>query len=297
GDAGPAIDAEIIELAMAFFDAVGLADVRVLLNSIGDGACRPAYIEALAAHFGEHEQQLPELERARLGANPLRLLDSKDERMQPLIGSAPTITAHLCRDCQAHFDGLLAHLEAVSIEPHISPTLVRGLDYYTRTAFEFYRPGAQGQQQALGGGGRYDGLVELLGGQPTPGIGFGIGLDRVALALEEQGAPPAVEAWKPVVVVVGADPQDTVVRLQVATELRGAGLACRADLTSRRLGKQIDGAARDGAHFAVICGDELDAGHILLKDLEAGTQRQVEVTDLARELSRAHAHHRHGEEG
>jgi histidyl-tRNA synthetase len=297
GDAGPAIDAETIELAMAFFDAVGLADVRVLLNSIGDGACRPAYIEALAAHFGEHEQQLPELERARLGANPLRLLDSKDERMQPLIASAPTITAHLCRDCQAHFDGLLAHLEAVSIEPHISPTLVRGLDYYTRTAFEFYRPGAQGQQQALGGGGRYDGLVELLGGQPTPGIGFGIGLDRVALALEEQGAPPAVEAWKPVVVVVGADPQDTVVRLQVATELRGAGLACRADLTSRRLGKQIDGAARDGAHFAVICGDELDAGHILLKDLEAGTQRQVEVTDLARELSRAHAHHRHGEEG
>jgi histidyl-tRNA synthetase len=297
GDAGPAIDAETIELAMAFFDAVGLADVRVLLNSIGDGACRPAYIEALAAHFGEHEQQLPELERARLGANPLRLLDSKDERMQPLIASAPTITAHLCRDCRAHFDGLLAHLEAVSIEPHISPTLVRGLDYYTRTAFEFYRPGAQGQQQALGGGGRYDGLVELLGGQPTPGIGFGIGLDRVALALEEQGAPPAVEAWKPVVVVVGADPQDTVVRLQVATELRGAGLACRADLTSRRLGKQIDGAARDGAHFAVICGDELDAGHILLKDLEAGTQRQVEVTDLARELSRAHAHHRHGEEG
>jgi histidyl-tRNA synthetase len=297
GDAGPAIDAEAIELAMAFFDAVGLADVRVLVNSIGDGVCRPAFIEALAAHFGEHEQQLPELERARLGANPLRLLDSKDERMQPLIESAPTITAHLCYDCQAHFDGLLAHLEAVSIEPHISPTLVRGLDYYTRTAFEFYRPGAQGQQQALGGGGRYDGLVELLGGQPTPGIGFGIGLDRVALALEEQGAPPAIEAWKPVAVVVGTDPQDTVVRLQVATELRGAGLACRADLTSRRLGKQIDSAARDGAHFAVICGDELDAGHILVKDLEAGTQRQVEVTDRARELSRAHAHHRHGEEG
>ncbi len=297
GDAGPAIDAEIIELAMAFFDAVGLADVRVSLNSIGDAACRPAYIEALATHFRAYESSLPELEHARLQTNPLRLLDSKDERMQPLIASAPTITAHLCQACRDHFDGLLAHLEAVSIEPLLEPRLVRGLDYYTRTAFEFYRPGAHGQQQALGGGGRYDGLVELLGGQPTPGIGFGIGLDRVALALEEQGIAPPVEAWRPAVVVVGADPDDTVVRLQIATELRGAGLACRADLTPRRLGKQLDGAARDGAHFAVICGDELEAGHVLVKDLPAGTQRQVDVTELARELSRAHAQHRHGEEG
>ncbi len=106
--------------------------------------------------------------------------------MQPLIEAAPPITEHLCDACQLHFDGLLAHLEAVAIEPRLAPTLVRGLDYYTRTAFEFYRAGAQGQQQALGGGGRYDGLVELLGGQATPGIGFGIGLDRVALALEDQ---------------------------------------------------------------------------------------------------------------
>ena len=185
----------------------------------------------------------------------------------------------------------------MSIEPRPAPTLVRGLDYYTRTAFEFYRPGAEGQQQALGGGGRYDGLVELLGGQPTPGIGFGIGLDRVALALAEQSGHARREPWKPVVVVVGADPEDTVVRLQLATELRGAGLACRADLTSRRLGKQLDGAARAGAHFAVICGDELEGGHVQVKDLEAGTQRQVDVTELARDLTRAHAQHRHGEDG
>ena len=216
--------------------------------------------------------------------------------MRPLIAAAPTITAHLCDACQAHFDGLLQHLAALAIEPTISPLLVRGLDYYTRTAFEFYRAGAQGQQQALGGGGRYDGLVELLGGQPTPGIGFGVGLDRVVLALEESGAKPAAQAWKPAVVVVGSDPGDTVVRLQLATELRGAGLHCRADLTSRRLGKQLDGAARDGAHFAVICGDELETGHVLVRDLEAGTQRQVDVTELARDLIRTHAQHRHGEE-
>ncbi len=198
----------------------------------------------LVDYFRAHEAALPELERARLETNPLRLLDSKDERMAGLIADAPTITEHLCDDCQAHFDGLLAHLEGVAVEPRIEPTLVRGLDYYTRTAFEFYRTGAEGQQQAIGGGGRYDGLVELLGGQATPGIGFGIGLDRVALALADQDARPAAEPWKPVVVVVGADPDDTVVRLQLATELRGAGLACRPDLTSRRLGKQLDGAAK-----------------------------------------------------
>jgi histidyl-tRNA synthetase len=296
GDAGPGIDAEIIELAMAFFSAVGLQDVQVLVNSIGDGTCRPAYMDALAEHFRSHQDELPELERARLETNPLRLLDSKDARMQPLIASAPTLTEHLCEACREHFDGLLAHLEAVAIEPRLAPTLVRGLDYYSRTAFEFYRAGAEGQQQALGGGGRYDGLVELLGGQPTPGIGFGIGLDRVALALQDQGATPPSDPWKPTVVIVGADPEDTVVRLQLATELRGAGLACRPDLSARRLGKQLEGAAKAGAHFAVICGDELAAGYVQVKDLEAGTQRQVDVTELARDLTRAQAQHRHGEE-
>ena len=297
GDPGPAVDAEIIELATAYFSAVGLSDVQVLVNSIGDGACRPAYIATLRDYFRAHEAELPDLERTRLATNPLRLLDSKDERMAPLIASAPTISQHLCEACREHFDGLLVHLEALSIEPRLAPTLVRGLDYYTRTAFEFYRPGAEGQQQALGGGGRYDGLVELLGGQPTPGIGFGIGLDRVALALAEQSAALSAEHWRPAAVVVGADAQDTVVRLQVATELRGAGLACWPDLTTRRLGKQLEGAGRAGAHFAVICGDELEEGHIQLRDLEAGTQRQVAVTDLARELLRAQAQHRHGGDG
>jgi histidyl-tRNA synthetase len=139
--------------------------------------------------------------------------------------------------------------------------------------------------------------VELLGGRPTPGIGFGIGLDRVALALAEQDAQPHAEPWRPAVVVVGADPGDSVVRLQLATELRGAGLACRPDLSTRRLGKQLDGAARAGAHFAVICGDELEAGHVQVRDLMAGTQRQVDVTELARDLLRAQAQHRHGEDG
>lgn len=299
GDPGPGIDAEIIELAMAFFAAVGLDDVEVMLNSIGDGACRPAYVESLTRYLREHADELPELERARLETNPLRVLDSKDDRLRSIIDGAPVIGDHLCAACQEHYQGLLEHLAAVGIEPEAAPTLVRGLDYYTRTAFEFYRPGAHGQQQALGGGGRYDGLVELLGGQPTPGIGFGIGLDRVAMALREQEREPLtdVEVARPTVVVVGADPADTSTRLQVATTLRRSGLAARPDLTGRRLGKQLEGAARAGAHFVVICGDEMEDGHVQVKDLDAGTQRQVALDDLARDLARAASQHRHGADG
>jgi histidyl-tRNA synthetase len=297
GDAGPGIDAEIIELAIAFLTAVGLPEVQLRLNSIGDAACRPAYVEALRAHFGQHEDGLPELERARLRTNPLRLLDSKDERMAVLIDGAPIMSEYLCAACREHLDGLLRHLDRVGIEAQMAPSLVRGLDYYTRTAFELFRPGAEGQQQALGGGGRYDGLVELLGGQPTPGIGFGIGLDRVALALAEPSGSPMAEGWKPTAVIVGADAQDTAVRLEVATELRAAGLACWPDLSARRLGKQLEAAARAGAHFAVICGDELESGSVQVRDLEAGTQRQVARADLARDLARAASRHRHGEEG
>jgi histidyl-tRNA synthetase len=292
GDAGPGIDAEIIELASAFFAAVGLDDVRVLLNSIGDGACRPAYIERLTAYLREHEADLPETEQGRLTTNPLRVLDSKNERMRGIIERAPRITDHLCAACAEHLAAVRTHLDAVGVEAEPAPTLVRGLDYYTRTAFEFYRRGAEGQQQALGGGGRYDGLVQLLGGQPTPGIGFGIGLDRVALALAEQGSDATVPG--PTVVVVGADAADTVTRLRIATELRRAGLSARAELATRKLGKQLESAARAGAHFAVICGDELDDGNVQLKDLQAGTQHPVAVADLARDLDRAESQHHHG---
>lgn len=293
GDAGPAIDAEIIELGMRFFAAAGVPGVEVLLNSIGDAACRPAYVARLRDWFGARADALPELERERLGTNPLRLLDSKDERMAPLIAEAPTIADHLCDDCAAHFAAVRAHLAALGITPRLAPTLVRGLDYYTRTTFEFYRAGAEGQQQALGGGGRYDGLVELLGGKPTPGIGFGIGLDRVLLARAAAGAPE-IAAARPEVVVAGADPDDTVTRLAVASRLRAEGVAVRADLTHRKLGKQLEAAARDGAHLVVICGDELAAGQVQVKDLAAGTQRKVDLADCARELLRGIAGHRHG---
>ena len=293
GDAGPAVDAELIELGCRFYAEADVPGVSVRVNSIGDPACRPAYVAELRAYFARHETELPELERDRLATNPLRLLDSKDPSMAALIAAAPRTTDRLCDVCAAHFAAVRAHLAALAVPYALEPTLVRGLDYYTRTAFEYYPPGAAGSQDALGGGGRYDGLVELLGGRPTPGIGFALGLDRVVLALASAGREQ-VDGDRPTVVVVGADAADTPVRLRIATELRAAGLAARADLGNRRLARQLEGAAREGAHFAVIVGDELRDGQVQLRDLDAATQRPVHLADLGREVARAEERHRHG---
>ena len=293
GDPGPAVDAEIIELGTRFYREAGLEGVEVLLNSVGDAACRPAYVAELTAFYEPHRAELPPIERGRLDRNVLRLLDSKDPAMVPLNAAAPRITDRLCADCAEHFAGVRAHLDALGVSYRLEPGLVRGLDYYTRTAFEFYVVGREGQQQALAGGGRYDGLVELLGGRPTPGIGFGIGLDRLVLALTETGVVGIAEV-APTAVVVGADPDDTIARLRIVTDLRAAGIAARAELGRRKLGRQLESAARDHAHFAVILGDELAAGEVGLRDMSAGTQKVVAVADLAREIERAHAAHRRG---
>ncbi len=295
GDPGPAIDAEIIELGMRFIADAGLRGVEVLLNSIGDPACRPAYVAELTAYYRGRADELPGSELDRLERNVLRLLDSKHPAMATINAAAPQITDRLCDACADHFAAVRAHLDAMGVRYRLEPGLVRGLDYYTRTAFEFYVSEREGQQQALGGGGRYDGLVELLGGRPTPGIGFGVGLDRLMLALAEQGGG-AVPVSGPTAVVVGADPDDTVTRLRIATDLRSAGITARSELGRRKLGKQLESAARDGAHFAVIVGDELAAGEVQLRDLPAGSQKVVGVADLGREITRAHAAHRHGVE-
>ena len=279
GDAGPAVDAEIVELGLHFYRAAGLEDVEVHLNSIGDPACRPAYVERLTAYYAGHADDLPPHERERLATNPLRLLDSKDPALAAINARAPLITDHLCDACAEHFAEVRDHLDALGVEHRPEPGLVRGLDYYTRTAFEYYRRGRQGQQQALGGGGRYDGLVELLGGRHTPGIGFALGLDRVILAQEDAGVEIAAER-PPIAVVVGADPAGTAERLRVATDLRAEGLPVRADLAVRKLGRQLEAASRDGARFAVILGDELSEGNVQLRDLEAASQKVVALDDL-----------------
>jgi histidyl-tRNA synthetase len=294
GDPGPAIDAEIVELGLRTYADAGVTGVEVLLNSIGDPACRPAYVAELTTYYRRREQELPPLERDRLDRNALRLLDTHDPAMAAINAMAPKITERLCDPCAEHFAAVRAHLDALGVPYRLEPGLVRGLDYYTRTAFEFYVGGREGQQQALGGGGRYDGLVELLGGRPTPGIGFGIGLDRLLLVLEEQAQGSGGPEVGPTVVVVGADPDDTASRLRIATLLRDAGIAARAELGRRRLGKQLESASKEHAHFAVIVGDELASGEVQLRDLPAGTQKVVALDDLAREVARAHGAHRHG---
>ena len=279
GDAGPAIDAEIIELGLRFYREAGLEDVEVHLNSIGDPGCRPAYIEALGAFYAKRLDELPPHERERLATNPLRLLDSKDPALVRINVDAPVITEHLCDACADHFAEVKDHLDALGVEHRPETGLVRGLDYYTRTAFEYYRRGREGQQQALGGGGRYDGLVELLGGKHTPGIGFALGLDRVILTQQDAGVEvPSVRP--PIAVVVGADPGGTAERLRVATDLRAEGLPVRADLAIRKLGRQLEAAAREGSRFAIILGDELSEGNVQLRDLEAASQKVVAIDDL-----------------
>jgi histidyl-tRNA synthetase len=283
GDPGPAIDAEIVELASRFYADAGL-EVELLINSIGDGACRPAYVDELRTWYLEQADRLPAAERDRLDRSPLRLLDSKDEVMVGLNATAPRMSDRLCAACAEHFAEVRLHLDGLGVRYRLEPGLVRGLDYYTRTAFEFVPRGAQGQQSAVGGGGRYDGLIELLGGKSTPGIGFAIGLDRVVLALAGVDVPVGRRA--PVAVVVGADPIATRERLTIATDLRAAGLSVTADLAHRKLGRQLAGAVKAGAQFAVIVGDETADGLVQLRDLGAASQKPVPLADLPALLRR-----------
>jgi histidyl-tRNA synthetase len=276
GDPGPAVDAELVELAHRFYAEVGLAGVVAHVNSIGDEECRPRYREALIEHFRPHIDVLSEDSRRRLELNPLRVLDDKALDLE-LAASAPRSVDLLCDPCREHFDAVRSLLDALGVAYEVDHRLVRGLDYYTRTAFEFVIAGREGQQQALGGGGRYDGLVELLGGRSTPGIGFGIGLDRTVLAMEEQGV--ALPDGGSLVAVVGFG-DDHANRLRVAAVLRDAGLAVRPDGSARKLGKQLEAAAKAGAAWAVVVGEELARGEVALKDLATGEQETVALADV-----------------
>ena len=270
GDGGPGIDLEVIELGAAYLRELGLTDVQVHLNSVGCATCRPAYVETLRAHFTPVAQELSEVDQSRLATNPLRLLDSKEPAAVKRAANAPVITDHLCADCAAHHAAVTAGLATIGVTALAAPRLVRGLDYYTRTAWEYLLPGEQGQQGALGGGGRYDGLVELLGGTPTPAIGFAIGIDRVVLALEARGLLPAV-AGGPAIVVAGIEPDSVADRVAIAGQLRAAGASARADVSTRKIGKQLEGAVRDGALAVIIVEPD---GRLTLRDLVKASQAE-----------------------
>ncbi len=278
GDPGPAVDAELIELATRFCATVGLEGTRVHLNSIGDASCRPAYRSALVEYFSAHRDALDDDGRRRLEVNPLRVLD--DRGLDPqLAAAAPRSVDHLCPACAEHFAAVRRYLERLGVAYELDHRLVRGLDYYTRTTFEVFPSGRGGSQDALAGGGRYDGLVEALDGPPTPGIGFGVGLDRIVLAMAEGGIPglpaPALA------VVVGTQAGDVAERLVVANALREAGLRVRPDGSERKLGRQLEAAAKLGARWAVIVGEELTRGAVILRDLADGSQQEVPLSEVA----------------
>jgi histidyl-tRNA synthetase len=278
GIAEPAIDVEQIAMLADLFRRLGVAP-RVHVNSVGDGACRPAYLEELRTWLRGQSGALCADCRERTEKNPLRVLDCKVPSCQPVLQGAPRLLDRLCGGCRAHFDAVRQGLDDLRVSYEVNPRLVRGLDYYVRTAYEFTSD-ALGAQSAVAGGGRYDGLVETLGGPPTPGIGFGMGEERLALILEAAGRP--IPESRPEVFFVSADEPGRREALRRAAELRRAGIACDLDARGGKMSRQFKQAERVGARFAVVVGgDEASSGQAKLKDLATRDEVPVALADLA----------------
>ena len=286
GEADPLIDAELVALQWRLYREMGLRELSLQVNSIGDQVCRPGYIAALQDYFSARLDGLCDECQRRLQTNPLRLLDEKKPECQAVLAGAPHSADHLCADCRAHFDAWLSYLGAAGIPMSINPRLVRGLDYYTRSVWEVW-PAVAGAQSTIGGGGRYDGLAEQLGGRPTPAVGFASGIERIILELKEQNvAAPEVEALCAFVVYQGPAAAK-LEAFRLAESLRAAGLAADLSFGERKLGKQLSAASKAGARFALILGeDELASGSVTVKALRIGgpDQRRVRLSEVVAEL-------------
>jgi len=282
GDA-PAIDAEVIEMVMTFFDRAGLSGTELEINSIGHNApdCRPAYVEKLKAALEKVKDKLGADSQRRIETNPLRVLDSKLEHEQPIIATLPRIADHLCAECAAHYAAVKRQLELRGVFFKENWRLVRGLDYYTRTTFEITAPGL-GSQNAICGGGRYDGLVELLGGPPTKGIGFAIGTDRLVLALQEAGKGESASHIDVFVAWLGrAESPVYAAAVKLARQLREEGFAVELPPEEMKLKKSLGLADKLGARYALIIGDdEIASGSFVLKRLADSEQRKLSESEL-----------------
>lgn len=283
GSDDPHVDVEVIALGWRFYEALGMRQVSLLLNSLGDETCRPAYLDALTAYLMDRRGELSEGSQATLDKNPLRVLDSKRREDASIIAEAPLMVDFLSEDTGEHFAAVRAGLDALSIPYEISPRLVRGLDYYTRTTFEFASTALTNAQNAVGGGGRYDGLAESLGGKPTPGIGFALGVDRILLACDDEGCFPAPEMAPQVMVL---DLVGGVEAVLLTDKLRNAGFRADRTFDGRSMKAQMKVADRSAATWAVIIGeDELAAGQLTLRDMRGETgQATVDRSDLISEL-------------
>jgi histidyl-tRNA synthetase len=277
GVAGPVEDAEILAMAHAFLSELGISELRLEINSLGCPECRPAYRDLLVGYLKTRAEKLCDTCQERIEKNPLRVLDCKLESCQTELADAPEMIGHLCEECEAHFSGLRQGLDALAVPYYVNPRIVRGLDYYNRTAFEVVTDqlGAQGTVLA---GGRYDGLVQGMGGPATPAIGFAAGIERLAMLLDD------VEPPKPEIAMVAIGDTVLAYALQQAAALRAAGLSvvfCGGGSAKR----QFKMADREGARFVVVIGeDEMQSGCLTLKNMQNGEQRRLDVTAIVSEL-------------
>ncbi|MFC1919082.1 histidine--tRNA ligase [Chloroflexota bacterium] len=279
GDNDPALDAEVIDMAWQFFRSLNLHHLSLSVNSIGCKACRPGYLTALKDYYAKYADELCSDCKIRLTRNPLRLLDCKKRSCQQVADSAPKNVDYLCPQCEEHFSQLKRYLDLLGLPFEVNHRLVRGLDYYTRTVFEI-QPEAEGAQSTLGGGGRYDGLIEELGGKPTPAIGFAAGLERIIVNLKKYDIPvPDLNKPQVFIARVGNDARDESMKL--ASRLRQTGIGVIEAIGSKSLKSQLRQANTLGVRHTVIIGDqEIRTGTVILRDMTNARQETVSLNHL-----------------
>ncbi len=284
GDADPSVDAEVIEVAWELMGSLGLRDVQLLVNSIGDAECRPAYIERLRSYYSGHHDRLCDDCKDRLERNPLRLLDCKVETCHALGDEAPRSTDYLCDACRDHWGKLSTYLDAMNLPYVVDHRLVRGLDYYTRTVFEI-QPLDVGGQSTICGGGRYDGLITELGGRSTPGIGFATGIERLALNLKRSDVPVPDEP-SPRYLVANVGENARTAALELAVRLRREGVGAILSSGARGLRGQMRQANALNIPYALILGDdEIQRGEVVVRDMSASTQESRPLADFLSEIA------------
>ena len=284
GSGLPAADAETILLGHEYLQLAGIRDLRLEVNSLGDEACRPAYRERLLAYLEANRERLRDEHRDRFRENPLRVLDCNDESCRAVARDAPKIVDHLCRPCREHYDGVLAALDDEGLSHHQVDTLVRGLDYYVRTAFEYVSPVLPEGQASVGGGGRYDGLAEVLGLTPTPGVGFALGLERILIALDAAGIGDLAARFGVFVVTVG--PNAFPAGRELVRAFRQAGVPAQVPFEDRPLNAQFRMADRSGAAYAAVLGErELSDGTVTIRRLADGVEETVPREEAVKRLA------------
>ncbi len=285
GSESPAVDAETILLFLTVLKRLGLKDLKLKINSVGDPNCRPQHRKLLQDYFRPHLGELCEDCQHRFERSPLRILDCKVDADKPFMAGAPKITDNLCAECHDYFELVKKFLTEAGVDYEVDSNLVRGLDYYTKTAFEVqYAP--LGGQSAVGGGGRYDGLVEELGGPSTPGVGFAMGLERILLALQKQGLLPEGKEAIDVYAIV-TDKEGAQDAFRTITALREKGLSCDIDFMERSMKAQMKQANRDGAKYALIFGEEeRKNGAVTVRNMADSSQETVKFEELEKYLTK-----------